>query len=309
MEEVIFMREENAYFQQFTTEQLETILRLSLAHSRQETEAVLLQVMEVLKEREKNKGTLPDVDKAWEEFQTYYNTPEMRGVELYGDKEELDRLLEEDLRAQEQEREARKEKVVSIRAGGVLRRLSKIAVIALVTLGVAFSSITVAQAAGIDFYGIMGTWTNNVFKFRVSENTPTSEQERASEEIQAELNAMGVYQDLAPTWWPEGFEVYELKPEHVEGEFDSVVCGYENKETNEFFSVIFDIYYNAYWFSTPYEKDDTPMEVYESNGRSFYIMSNIDTLTATWSDGSLVVTIGGQLTRDEIKGIIDSIGG
>ncbi len=303
------MREENAYFQQFTTEQLETILRLSLAHSRQETEAVLLQVMEVLKEREKNKGTLPDVDKAWEEFQTYYNTPEMRGVELYGDKEELDRLLEEDLRAQEQEREARKEKVVSIRAGGVLRRLSKIAVIALVTLGVAFSSITVAQAAGIDFYGIMGTWTNNVFKFRVSENTPTSEQERASEEIQAELNAMGVYQDLAPTWWPEGFEVYELKPEHVEGEFDSVVCGYENKETNEFFSVIFDIYYNAYWFSTPYEKDDTPMEVYESNGRSFYIMSNIDTLTATWSDGSLVVTIGGQLTRDEIKGIIDSIGG
>ena len=51
------------------------------------------------------------------------------------------------------------------------------------------------------------------------------------------------------------------------------------------------------------------MEVYESNGRSFYIMSNIDTLTATWSDGTLVVTIGGQLTRDEIKGIIDSIGG
>ena len=243
MEEVIFMREENAYFQQFTTEQLETILRLSLAHSRQETEAVLLQVMEVLKEREKNKGTLPDVDKAWEEFQTYYNTPEMRGVELYGDKEELDRLLEEDLRAQKQKREARKEKVVSIRAGGVLRRLSKIAVIALVTLGVAFSSITVAQAAGIDFYGIMGTWTNNVFKFRVSENTPTSEQERASEEIQAELNAMGVYQDLAPTWWPEGFEVFELKPEHVEGEFDSVVCGYENKETNEFFHVTFDIYY------------------------------------------------------------------
>lgn len=303
------MREENAYFQQFTTEQLETILRLSLAHSRQETEAVLLQVMEVLKEREKNKGTLPDVDKAWEEFQTYYNTPEMRGVELYGDKEELDRLLEEDLRAQKQKREARKEKVVSIRAGGVLRRLSKIAVIALVTLGVAFSSITVAQAAGIDFYGIMGTWTNNVFKFRVSENTPTSEQERASEEIQAELNAMGVYQDLAPTWWPEGFEVFELKPEHVEGEFDSVVCGYENKETNEAFHITFDIYYNTYWFSTPYEKDDTPMEVYESNGRSFYIMSNIDTLTATWSDGSLVVAIGGQLTRDEIKGIIDSIGG
>lgn len=303
------MKKEAAFFAQFSTQELEEMLRLGISHPDSSYDKVLLQIMEVLHAREEERIEKEIVDKAWEEFQTYYNTPEMRGVELYGDKEELDRLLEEDLRAQKQKREARKEKVVSIRAGGVLRRLSKIAVIALVTLGVAFSSITVAQAAGIDFYGIMGTWTNNVFKFRVSENTPTSEQERASEEIQAELNAMGVYQDLAPTWWPEGFEVFELKPEHVEGEFDSVVCGYENKETNEFFHVTFDIYYNAYWFSTPYEKDDTPMEVYESNGRSFYIMSNIDTLTATWSDGSLVVAIGGQLTRDEIKGIIDSIGG
>ena len=304
------MREENAYFQQFTTEQLETILRLSLAHSRQETEAVLLQVMEVLKEREKNKGTLPDVDKAWEEFQTYYNTPEMRGVELYGDKEELDRLLEEDLRAQKQKREARKEKVVSIRAGGVLRRLSKIAVIALGTLGVAFSSITVAQAAGIDFYGIMGTWTNNVFKFRVSENTPTSEQERATKEMQEEISAIGISDVLAPTWWPERFELYHTMYEDVEDALENVTFEYRNPEDGTGFGVFISIYHDINLLKNEeFEKDDTPPEQYTSHGRTFVILSNIDTHTATWIDGKIEVTIAGQVTRDELISIIDSIGG
>lgn len=303
------MREENAYFQQFTTEQLETILRLSLAHSRQETEAVLLQVMEVLKEREKNKGTLPDVDKAWEEFQTYYNTPEMRGVELYGDKEELDRLLEEDLRAQEQEREARKERVAPIRSGGRWRRIPKTVRVAVATLLVTFSSITVVQAAGVDFYGLMGYWTNNVFHFQLPENTSTSEQTRASMEFQAEINTMGVYLELAPTWCPEGFAVRDIRHEGVKDELDYVICEYENKETNKSFSVTVEVYYNSNWFLTEYEKDDFPIETYQSNDRSFYIMSNLYTFTAVWSDGRIVLTIAGQLTTDEIKGVIDSIGG
>lgn len=294
------MRKESAYFQQFTTQQLETMLRLELDQPQQEDEAILLQILEVLKEREKDKGTLPDVQKAWERFQSQYNIPEMEGLELYD--------LEEEAPAQEKEAK-REKKVVPIRFGGWWRKIPKTARVAVATLFVTFSTITVAQAAGIDFYGIMGTWTNNIFQFRASENVPTPEQQKVSREIQTELKAIGVYQDLAPTWWPDGFEMYELKQENAEGEFDSVVCSYENKETNESFGYSLDVYYNPFWLTTPFEKDDTPIEVYESNGRSFYIMSNIDTLTATWSDGTIVVTIGGQLTRDEIKGIIDSIGG
>lgn len=294
------MRKESAYFQQFTTQQLETMLRLELDQPQQEDEAVLLQILEVLKEREKDKGTLPDVQKAWERFQSQYNIPEMEGLELYD--------LEEEAPAQEKEAK-REKKVVPIRFGGWWRKIPKTARVAVATLFVTFSTITVAQAAGIDFYGIMGTWTNNIFQFRASENTPTPEQQKDTEKIQTELTAMGVYQDLAPTWWPEGFEMYDITHVPVEGEFDSLACSYENKETNKSFGYSLDVYYNPFWLTTPFEKDDTPIEIYESNGRSFYIMSNIDTLTATWSDGTIVVTIGGQLTRDEIKGILDSIGG
>ncbi len=302
------MKKEAAFFAQFSTQQLEEMLRLGLSRPGNRYDEVLLQIMEVLQEREEERMEKETVEKAWEQFQTYYNTPERRGVELYGDSEELDRLLEKAFPTEKKEAK-QEEKVVPIRPARRWPRLPQAVKVAVVTLVVTFSSITVAQAAGIDFYGMMGTWTNDIFQFRPSEDTPTSEQERVSGKIQDELNANGIYQELAPTWWPEGFEIFELHSEKVEGEFDNVVCGYENKETNKVFNITFDVYYNPAWFSTQFEKDDTPMEVYESNGRSFYIMSNIDTLTATWSNGTIVVTVGGQLTRDEIKGIIDSIGG
>ena len=38
-------------------------------------------------------------------------------------------------------------------------------------------------------------------------------------------------------------------------------------------------------------------------------MSDMEYLTATWTDGTFVETISGQLSMDEIKTIIDSIGG
>lgn len=59
-----------------------------------------------------------------------------------------------------------------------------------------------------------------------------------------------------------------------------------------------------------YEKDDNLVEEYTSNQRTFYILSNIDSTTAAWSDAqSLEVTISGNISKDEIISIIDSIGG
>lgn len=39
------------------------------------------------------------------------------------------------------------------------------------------------------------------------------------------------------------------------------------------------------------------------------IMSNLDAITAVWSDGLFVETISGNLQIDEVKAIVDSIGG
>lgn len=51
------------------------------------------------------------------------------------------------------------------------------------------------------------------------------------------------------------------------------------------------------------------MEEYIQNGRRFYILSNLNSASTVWTDGSLVETIIGRLSVEEIKTIIDSIGG
>lgn len=57
------------------------------------------------------------------------------------------------------------------------------------------------------------------------------------------------------------------------------------------------------------EKDDAAVRQYESSGKTFYLMSNLDWQNAIWSDGSkLVMVISGNITESEIITMIDSIG-
>lgn len=293
------MKKESAYFQQFTTQQLETMLRLELDQPQQEDEAILLQILEVLKEREKDKGTLPDVQKAWERFQSQYNIPEMEGLELYD--------LEE---APTQEKEARKEKLVPIRAGGRVRKVFRTAIVVAVTVVTLFCTTVCAQAAGYNIYGLLATWTNNIFQFQVSETTPTPAQKQDCKEMQEEISAIGISEKLAPSWWPERFELYNTIHEKEEGVLDSLTFEYRSQENDTGFAVFIDVYHDVNLIKNAiFEKDGTPPEQYTSHGRTFFILSNLDTYTATWNDGKIGVTIAGQLSRDEIISIIDSIGG
>ena len=57
-----------------------------------------------------------------------------------------------------------------------------------------------------------------------------------------------------------------------------------------------------------FEKDAENVEQYSNNQQTFYILSNVDTITATWSDGLLVEQIAGNISDEDIKKIIDSIG-
>ena len=60
---------------------------------------------------------------------------------------------------------------------------------------------------------------------------------------------------------------------------------------------------------TSFEKDARDIEYYSNSKQDFYILSNLNTTTAVWSDGLLVQQITGNLSGDDIKKMIDSIGG
>lgn len=91
--------------------------------------------------------------------------------------------------------------------------------------------------------------------------------------------------------------------------YDTINVAFQGAE-EQFFSLLITHYkttddLDLYTF----EKDNSVVEQYTSGQKTFYILSNDDTVTATWSDGLLVESISGNLTMEEIKTIIDSIGG
>lgn len=275
----------DAYLEQLSTEQLEDILRADLASEDQENDEAVFHILEVLEKREKENptGRLPDTNQAWKEFQQYYNIPEGEGESLYP------------IRNNQEKRSAS----VPTKTRRVFRS-RKILVVAAVLI-LMFGGMLTAQAAGVDVFGAIGRWTEEKFHFDIVQDNDRTLlfQETAT---QAKIP-----QDFVPTWVPDGFEGAEPQVDTVENYMTSIICVYSNQEKT--YSVDIEHYYNKADIETlVIEKDDTNVCSYESNGKTFYIMSDMEYLTATWTDGVFVETISGQLSMDEIKQIIDSIG-
>lgn len=278
--------ESGTYWDQLSTEQLEDILRADIASPNQTNDETVFHILEVLEKREKENpsGRLPDTDQAWQEFQKYYNIPEGEGESLYP------------IRNDQEKRSAS----VPTKTRRVFRS-RKILVVAAVLI-LMFGGMLTAQAAGVDVFGAIGRWTEETFLFDiVQDNDRTSL-------FQETATQAKIPQDFVPTWVPDGFEGAEPQVDTVENYMTSIICVYSNQEKT--YSVDIEHYYNKADIETlVIEKDDTNVCSYESNGKTFYIMSDMEYLTATWTDGTFVETISGQLSMDEIKTIIDSIGG
>lgn len=163
-----------------------------------------------------------------------------------------------------------------------------------------------AQAAGIDVFGNLARWTDETIHFILPDREP--EVSPYYEPFRKALEDNGLPGELAPKWYPEGFVTEgPVVEEGKRGIF--VLLPFQNKAKKDFAVSISWSPDADRLGSKTYEKDDTLVEVYTSEKRSFYIFANFrNTTWATWSDGDFVLNIRGSLSVDDIKEIIDSIG-
>lgn len=286
------------YFETLTTEQLEEMLDLGLGLPSRENKEAILRILEVLEKREND----AIVQKAWEEFQLYYRE---KGIERYDFDQAA--LEKEEARERAEKQEKRPSRRVS------LSRVWSVGRVAVLSVAITLCTMVIVQAAGVNVFGALGEWTDNAFHFVLGtpSTKPTSEREAYIHEFQGRLKAAGIPEDLVPTWYPEGFAPGEFDSSPVEGELESVGCVFNNVEEDKHYTVGIDRYYNEEILnSVVVEKNNKDeVEQYTVNGRIFYIMLNNAGYTGTWTDGEFLIVIGGNLSKDEMKEIIDSIGG
>lgn len=296
--------EKYAYLNRLSTEQLEELLRMDVEESKPGNEDVVFHILEVIEQRENEHptGRIPDVDKAWAEFQEYYNVPEGADTSLYPCETVSDDSSENTAEH------------CSCRMPR-MRRWLKQGLVAVIAIAVVFGGIVVAQAAGVDVFGTIGRWTNNVFHFDLSaDETSTSTGIYVGEGIseyaalQETLASVGIDENLAPTWFPVGFNASD--PEILTTNINDTVCLELFNEKNGQYISIEIIRYNTeqHLQATQFEKDANNVEQYSNEHQTFYILSNADTITTTWSNDLIMMQLSGNIPKDDLKKIIDSIG-
>lgn len=129
------------------------------------------------------------------------------------------------------------------------------------------------------------------------------------ETIQEAMEAAGIDTDYAPAWLPEGFVPVESDI-YVSGEtgWYSAYLFATDVEGQRNLSLSFDLRTNPDGVGTTvYPKDDTPIVTFEKCGITFYIISNGPWRSVAWMDGGVAGSIGGNLTEEECRQIVDSI--
>lgn len=278
-----------AYLDKLSTNELKEILHTDYECGLNDN-SMILYILSLIEKRE---AINYDEDVAWIEFQQYYNTPEGCDKSLY-----------------------------PCNNGGPIKKehktvntklfLSKITV-AIFTIILLFSGMIVAQASGIDVLGMLGSWTNEIFYF-VNKNQSIQDTENSLAEKQKyyldmreSLAAHDFSEGFAVSWIPDDFTT--LTEEYLSDEYSSTLHFAFVGDNDRFFSFDVTFYQSISQVENmTFEKDDDWVDCYTSGERTFYILSNDDSLTATWtgSDG-FNVTISGNLRKNELKRIIDSI--
>ena len=269
----------NRSLSQYTTEELERLLKADVEPSELDAETIE-EALRLLNERDPI--DLPDAEQVWEEFQTYYNTPDGKKERLYPC--ELPQM--------------RRKKRRPLRYVGLVAA----------SIGVLFALLSVAQAAGLKVFDALGRWTDDFFSFEGTAKT-VSEYNSADfmpqNTLQQALADFGMPAQLAPSDLPAGYQLSELLCEETPSIRD--VIAYYSDEAEDVLQLSFTEYCDSTGMEASfYPKDAGDPERYVCNNREFYIFNNAGRCTAVWSDARYGIFVSAA-NREVVLTILESI--
>ena len=262
------------------TEELEEILRLDAAFPEREDSdtELLLYVMGVLANRRSNTElTKKTALESWESFQKNY-LDEENSEDMWGPKNKTT-------------------------APWLRRLITAVAVIALVVC-LPLS----AQAFGWeDLWNIFARWAKETFSFVTEEGANVTDPDLVyNSEIASlwELLEEGEHDaDIIPTWIPDGFII-----DHLERDATPVQEVY--RALYLYGDKTLEIRIQTYLQGDPgkVEINEELIEIYKPSDIEYYLFTNNEHMHAIWTTDSYECYIAGDLTIEEIKLMIDSIG-
>ncbi len=264
-------------YNDMTSQQLQELLRLDSEtpdNGGMDIEEILY-IMEVLAERKKDSFTDEKALRSWETFQRDYLDTQ--------DEEDVPNVIP----------------MPSRKRSGV-RRWAAAAAAVVLLIGIPITAVALSSKKlwNADF-----VWKNGHFSFQAEDPAIATKDNGAF--LQA-LSDHGVDTSVVPSRILERYVLKEIDI-HESSEKNWLVAAYTNRENDQddlFISV------DIFMPSNPgrAEANEDILEVYEADGIEYYIVRNNNRLKALWLTGPYKCYISGNLTIEEIKVMIDSIG-
>ena len=159
------------------------------------------------------------------------------------------------------------------------------------------------------FFDLLARWTESVFEFF----NPVAERDEQPEyvfetdhpglqQIYDAVVEMGVTEPVVPMWVPEGYGLVEAK-KYIEPT-ETIFFAYLSN--NKSF-IQFNVVVASDGITYQHSKDDEAVEVYESSGVKYYIISNLEKLTVTWIVNKTECTIATDCQDEELYKLLKSI--
>ena len=281
-----------AYLKYLSTPELENHLRVGLDAPTSDPERTLY-ILEVMEQRDSNNAAArqADTERAWKEFQEYYNIPEGQNSSLYSS-------------------ELPEEKSSAPASRKRHPRLRQIALIAAAIICL----ITLASAGDfIEFFKTVGLWSDTDFHFVPAQSSmpiSPSSQAASGDQVTGEPyptldDALTAYQIDMPVFLSNiltGFKPAQVEIVHNERlGFIRFYAVYKKNECPISITITkWDTLQNL-----TYEKDGTSVEIFKCDDLTFYFQQNLSQTILTWSDDTLDYYVSGSLSTDELKELIN----
>lgn len=185
-------------------------------------------------------------------------------------------------------------------------RFIKAVIVAAVIMALFLGTTIVANASGMNLWGIITQWTADVFGISGNNSQSTSfhsEERDAYLDLRTALSEHGVYQSVVPSYFPEGYSFQDLTTDTTfEGAFIRCVMSNGNNKI-----ILRYVISNTQQPTRYYTKDDVVPEIYCFNNIDHHIMTNEQEYIISWTNENIVCDISGVLNYDDVILMIDSI--
>lgn len=109
---------------------------------------------------------------------------------------------------------------------------------------------------------------------------------------------------MIPTYIPSDFQLCNVTK--IESEIKvEYTARYTSISEEKVLLIILSVYHEPV-DGVSLQKDNNPIEIYNANGTDFYIMSNLERMSATAFSGNVEIIISGDITTEVLKQMIDS---